>query len=302
MTSSKKLLLAGAGDLCQRTAPLMAEYGMPSWGVRRNPPTASANPNISWVTADLKSVDRAVLPEGITHVLYAPTPDRRTPDDYRDVFVLGLARLLDQLDLDRLQRVVFVSSTAVYGASEDWVTEQTLVAPEQFNGAILLKAEHHLQKRLPDRSVCLRLSGLYGPGRTSLLDRLREGAVTIPGTGAQWASRIHIDDAARACAHLLTHPAPLSSYIGTDSTPYRIGELYRSLATMLNAPAPDTELPAQQRQGLIPESIGSAKKSVTGKRVSNARLLQSGFTLLWPDSLEGYRALINATRAEGTAG
>lgn len=300
MTSSKKLLLAGAGDLCRRTAPLMAASGIQSWGVRRSPPSTSADPTITWIAADLKSVDRAQLPEGVTHVLYAPTPDRRTPDNYRDVYVLGLVRLLDQLDLGRLQRVVFVSSTAVYGESDDWVTEQTPASPEQFNGEILLEAERYLQNRLPDKSVCLRLSGLYGPGRTALLDRLRDGRVTIPGTGTQWASRIHIDDAARACAHLLTHPAPMSCYIGTDGTPYRISELYRALATMLHVTAPETEQQVQQEQGSGPESLGSTKKPVTGKRMSNARLLESGFTLLWPDTLEGYRALMNDASANGT--
>lgn len=290
MTSSKKLLLAGAGDLCRRTAPLLAASGMRSWGVRRNPPSDLSDPNISWIAADLKSIDRTVLPEAITHVLYAPTPDRRTADAYRDVFLHGLVRLLDQLDLKCLQRIVFVSSTAVYGASNDWITELTPAAPEQFNGQILLEAERYLQQRLPDKSVCLRLTGLYGPGRTALLERLREGRATIPGTGAQWANRIHIEDAARACAHLLTHPAPVSTYIGTDCTPYRIGELYCALATMLDVAAPKTEQLTQQRQDSGP----------TGKRMSNERLLQSGFTLLWPDSLKGYRALIDASSAHDT--
>lgn len=301
MNSSKKLLLAGAGDLCQRTAPLMAASGVPSWGVRRTPPSISADPNITWVAADLKTIDRAVLPEGITHVLYAPTPDRRTPDNYRDVFVAGLSRLLDQLDSDRLQRVVFVSSTAVYGDNENWITEQTVAAPEQFNGEILLEAEQYLKKRLPGRSVCLRLSGLYGPGRTTLLDRLREGRVSIPGTGAQWANRIHIDDAARACAHLLTHPDPMSTYIGSDSRPYPVGELYRALASMLNAPAPSTELSTAQEQDSMSKNGRPAKNTIRGKRVSNARLLQSGFTLLWPDAMKGYQALINTARANDAA-
>lgn len=295
MTTPQRLLLAGAGDLCRRTARVLAGSGMDIYGVRRNPPPATMDPGITWIAADLTCLQRAVLPEGITHVLFAPTPDRRTAQAYQDVFLTALTRLLEQLDLDRLQRFLFVSSSAVYGANTDWITERTPTVPEGFNGKILLEAERHLQTQLPDKSVRLRLSGLYGPGRIGLLKRLQDGNVTVPGTGSQWANRIHIDDAARACAHLLTLTKTMPCYIGTDSQPYQIGELYRALAAMLNAPSPKAAEQSESAADLPPQDSSPTKQPEIGKRLSNARLLQSGFALLWPDALSGYRAQIEAS-------
>lgn len=281
----KTLLLAGAGDLAQRTAAIMQELGFRVWGLRRNPPAASST--IQWLAADLSQPSSlAALPRRFSHVLFAAAPDGRSPQQYQTLFGDGLNALLNHLDLDALQRWVFVSSTAVYGPSDDWVDENTPAMPQGFNGQILLSAEQALHARLPGKAVVLQPSGLYGPGRVQLLQRLRLGQATIPqpaaprGSGTPpiaWANRFHITDAARACAHLLTLGSPQSSYIGTDDHPWPIDQLYSQLASMLGAPAPATS---------------STPGASPGKRLSNARLRASGFELLWPDAIAGYKALI----------
>src|SRR5690606_14986908 len=97
--------------------------------------------------------------------------------------------LLAQLDGAVLQRFVFVSSSAVYGHHGDaWVTEETHENPVAFNGEILLRAEQGLRQELP-HAVVFRLAGLYGPGRTQLLQRLRSGRASVPASPAPWANR-----------------------------------------------------------------------------------------------------------------
>lgn len=283
--TQKTLLLAGAGDLAQRTAALVHLQGYRVWGLRRTPPN-NTNDNIQWLSADLTRPDTlARLPSQFSHVLYATSPDARNPDSYQAAYRIGLENLISHLDLAVLQRLVFISSTAVYGPSNQLTDENTPPAPQEFNGQILLDTENYLHSRLPKQGVVLQPSGLYGPGRTVLLKRLQEQRISVPPSltnnegNTAWANRFHIDDAAKACAHLLTLSQPLPCYIGTDDHPMPTRELYMQLASLLGAPQPAIDTMASNRPG---------------KRLSNARLKASGFELQWPDAITGYQALIKS--------
>ncbi|MGE4335200.1 MAG: NAD-dependent epimerase/dehydratase family protein [Pigmentiphaga sp.] len=274
-------LIAGCGDLGLRAAALLLAAGHRVHGLRRSPP-ATAPAGLQWHAADLtRPATLATLPAGITHVLYALTPGGRNEAAYRAVFIEGLQALTQQL-APSLQRIVFASSSAVYGEHHGgWVDEATPVAPLAFNGRVLAEAEQWLAS-LSFETVSLRLAGLYGPGRLSLLDRLRRGEARAPREPLHWANRMHADDAAAALAHLLALPAPAPTYIGCDDTPMPLHDLYQTLAGWVGAP--------QVEDGPPPQAVGS-------KRLSNARLKASGFELRWPDSLAGYRALIDAEAA-----
>jgi nucleoside-diphosphate-sugar epimerase len=127
--------------------------------------------------------------------------------------------------------------------------------------------------------VVLRLAGLYGPGRLQLVEKLRAGQLRVPREVPHWANRIHVDDAAAAIVHLLQVEAPQSLYLGVDDTPMPLDELYDFLAALIDAPPPP--------EGAAPVGVGS-------KRLSNARLRASGWAPQWPDSREGYAALIDS--------
>jgi nucleoside-diphosphate-sugar epimerase len=218
------------------------------------------------------------LPTDISHVVYAAAPDARTPQAYRDAYLLGLDNLLDALPrLSRLERCVLIGSTAVWGASEDEVTEDTPPNPEDFNGEIILQAEDLLHQQLPGLGTALRLSGIYGPGRTQLLDRLREGKIQAPLGPGHFANRIHVQDAASACLHLLGLNDASPCYIGTDGHPLETAHLYDALAAKLGVPPP-------ARRPVAP----------SGKRLSNRRLRESGWEPAWPNAIQGYQALIDA--------
>ncbi|MHC8944303.1 Rossmann-fold NAD(P)-binding domain-containing protein [Advenella incenata] len=275
------LLLIG-GDLCERTATLFDPTRWKCIGLRRSKVTHARENIIAWHEADLLNPDSLSFLStekfsGITHILYAPSPDSRTEAHYTGVYSLGLPRLLSSLPagcLNRLQRCVLVGSSAVWRPSDDWVDEDTPVERTNFRAASLLEAEDALHASLPPGAgVSLRLSGLYGPGRVQLLKGLQAGTITAPDGPGHWANRIHIDDAARACAHLLTITNPQPLYIGTDNCPMPTAELYDALAQMVGA-----SLPARQL------------RAPSGKRLSNARLRASGWTPAWSNALEGYAA------------
>src|SRR5699024_4078402 len=178
----------------------------------------------------------------------------------------------------RPNRVLLVSSTAVYGVSDgSTVDEGTPTTPHATNGTVLLEAERALNERIPTATV-LRLAGIYGPGRTALLDRVRNGEAVIPDVPVH-TNRIHRDDAAAAIVHLTTRgdtPAPI--YLGVDDQPVQRGEVLRFLADELGAPRPPVGGPSPTRGG--------------DKRCSNALLRATGFTFTYPTYREGYRAVV----------
>ncbi len=276
-----RVVIAGCGDLGLHVAALLlSDPSNTVYGIRRTPPVTQNHDRFVWIGADLtQPTSLESLPEGITHIVFAAAPGERTELAYRATYLQGLQHIVQAAQSPTLKRVIFVSSTAVYGDhGQDWVDEITPTEPAGFNGRILCEAE----KWLTDfgqthqlETICMRLSGIYGPKRNYLLDRLRQGLAPAPKDGHHWVNRIHIDDAAAALVHLLCLKEPQAIYLVTDSTPLPMRTLYEHLAKLVGGPVP-------------PE--GPPTRGVGSKRLSNARLLESGFELKWPDSRIAYAA------------
>ena len=185
---------------------------------------------------------------------------------------------------DRLRRVVFTSSTGVYAQDDgSWVNEQSPVQPQHYTGQTMLEAERTLTN-IGISSVILRLSGIYGPHRASLIERLRDGRERLWQGAHRVLNLIHRDDAARAIVHVLTLPSPDPVYIASDSLPSQRNEILTWLA---------------QEMALGPLGIheGNEPTSFRGnKRCSNKALIASGFRLQFPDFRAGYGALLKESQ------
>jgi nucleoside-diphosphate-sugar epimerase len=285
-------LIAGCGDLGLNVAKRLIGNSTPVIGLRRHPAASNPAKNdlLQWLAADLLDTESLFslsnLAQDITQVVYCVTPDQRTPEQYRATYVQGLQNLTAALGSDDLgfvksghniRRWVFVSSTAVYGASSDeWVDENTLTLPNGFNGKVLLEAEQFLHQH-HQNSVTMRLSGIYGPGRNQIVQRIQQGLATAPIEPPYFTNRIHIDDAARAIEHVLGLPNPDSVYVVTDLLPLPMHTIYNHIAEQLGAP---------------PVPIGPPPAAMNSKRLSSKRLVDSGFTHLWPDARIGYDAML----------
>jgi nucleoside-diphosphate-sugar epimerase len=286
MTTPIRLLIAGCGDLGMRVARRVLQNPINRvWGLRRTRPEAPEGlPGLTWFEADLAQPETMKnLPTGITHILFSAAPNARTESDYRAVYFDGLRNVVQNAYSSALKRVLFVSSTAVYGEhGAEWVNEDTPVNPKNFNGRVLLETEQWLStfgREHALTTLSLRLSGIYGPGRTALLEKLKLGQVGAPSSAAHWSNRIHVDDAAAAVVHLMEFEHPQSTYLITDSTPLSMRTLYEALAQQVGGPVP---------------AVSESPAFVGSKRLSNARLRETGFIFQWPDSRDGYRNIIQA--------
>ena len=276
------ILLAGCGDLGTEAGLRFAAAGHRVVGWRRSPDKLP--PAIEGAAANLSTAELPPVPADTTAVVIAVAADASTEEAYRSAYLDGVAHVLDALDRDRVtpERVLFVSSTAVYGdAGGGWVDENTTPEPGGFSGRIMREAEELLLKRLHGTGttpVVLRLGGIYGPGRTRLIDQVRTGAAIIPDQ-PRYTNRIHRDDAAGAIVHLCTMNAvPSPAYLGVDNDPAELGDVLRFLAAELGLDVPPTD------------SLGSARGG--NKRCSNALLRDTGFSFKYPSFREGYRDIL----------
>lgn len=296
------VLMAGCGDLGTEAGLRFAAAGHRVVGWRRSPEKLPAA--IEGVAADLSSDELPPVPADTTAVVVAIAADAPTEAAYRAAYVDGLAHVLDAVLASGagVRRVLFVSSTAVYGdAGGGWIDERTTPEPGGFSGRIIREAEELLYSRLRGTGitpVVLRLGGIYGPGRTRLIDQVRGGTAVIPAA-SRFTNRIHRDDAAAAIVHLCTMdtvPGPV--YLGVDNEPAELGAVLGFLAAELGLPQPASESDAASGgAGAAPTSNGGAASSGEpsrggNKRVSNALLRSTGFEFHYPSFREGYRAVL----------
>lgn len=284
MSERKRLLIVGCGDLGSRAGQLASRAGWRVFGMRRS---GRALPEgIEPLTGDVSRPGAFALPKALGAVLYAVAADGRTEEAYRAAYVDGLANVLAALAAaeELATRIVFVSSTAVYGeANGDWVDEDSPPEPAGFTGRILLEGEA-LLRDAPVTSSSLRLAGIYGPGRTRLIDGVRSGALTSDPEAVRWTNRIHVDDAAGALLHVLNADAMPSVLNVVDREPVPRHDVLHFIAKELGVKPP--EVPAPGAAGK------EASRPLPNKRVRSDRLVQSGFRLAYPSYREGYAALI----------
>lgn len=274
----ERVLIAGCGYVGSALAARLAEDGDEVWGMRRSP--AGLPPGVRPLAADLRdAATLARLPEGLTTVFYTAAADGGSEEDYRAVYVDGPRNLLAALaeQGQRPRRVIFTSSTSVYGQSDgEWVDEDSPAEPAGFRGRRMLEGESVILGG-PFPGVVLRLGGIYGPGRTSYIDRVRSGAAECPAL-TTYTNRIHRDDCADALRHLMHLPAPHPVYIGVDRAPADSCEVLHWLAATLGQPGPrraDTATPPR-----------------SNKRCRSDRLASSGYAFLYPTYREGFAALL----------
>ncbi len=272
--------MAGLGDVGGRAAARLVGRGHEVTGVRRS--ETPGPDGVAMVAGDLTD-ERLVtrLPGPFDRVLITVSADGRDPALYRAAYVEGPTTLLAGLARrgDPIDRVVFTSSSAVYGQRDgEWVAEDSPTDPSSSTGQVLVEAERAIADG-PYPATALRLTGIYGPGRTRLVDRVRDGRAVVGSTPA-WTNRIHAADAAAACVRLLELGADAPDVvIGTDDEPADRATVYGWLAEQLGVPGPHVDDERAPARG--------------SKRCRNDLLRSLGWAPTHPSFREGYADLLD---------
>ena len=272
------ILIAGCGDVGGELARRLLADGHVVYGLRRRVHLLPAG--VRPIAADLQDPDslRAV-PDGLDAVCYAAAADGRSPGAYRGAYVDGPRNLLRAVGrTGTLGRVLYTSSTRVYPQNAgEWVDEDSPTGGDAY-ARLLLEGEAAVRDGAA-AAVVVRLAGIYGPGRTRLVDRVRAGEPCSPA----YANRIHRDDCAGLLRHLLRLARPLPLYLGADDEPTTQCAVMRWIAGRLGLPAP---------------APAGADREAGGKRCRNARLVSSGYAFEQRSFGDGYGALLAGTAGQ----
>ncbi len=275
MTDTARVLIAGCGYVGTALGERLVERGVEVWALRRDPSALPAA--FRKLAADLTNPSELrALPQALDYVVYTASAGESSDVAYQRAYVTGLQNLLAAIAGRGVRRVFFTSSTAVYAqANGDWVDETSETRPTHFSGQRTLEAEGLLQRAHVPATV-LRCAGIYGPGRTRLIDAVRQGTAPMSDRST---NRIHKQDIAGAILHLMDRDQAPGLLILSDDEPASQREVATYLAECLGVPLPRS-------------SVVEASGRVGDKRCNNQRLKLTGYQLAYPTYREGYRAML----------
>ncbi len=222
-----------------------------------------------------------------THLVQSVRPDERG-DPLLRLTGGDLRRFMQQL-----QWVCYLSTVGVYGDHDGaWVTEETGCRPVPKRSHWRVEAERawlELSSRNSLPVAIARLGGIYGPGRNTFvkIDRGEARRLVKPG---QVFNRIHVADVAGAVEHLSrTQASGVWNVVDDEPCPPQDVVTY---ACGLAGVEPPPEIAFEDAE-LTPMA-----RSFYGdnKRVSNAKLKESGYRFHYPD----YRVALDAMWADGS--
>jgi len=195
---------------------------------------------------------------------------------YISSYIEGQDSVMKWLKQGSVKTFVFTSSTSVYPQSgKRFVDETASCVGVSEKGGLLLAAE---QKCFPpvssiSRSFILRLSGLYGPGRHLLMNKVKQGE-DLDGNEDRILNLIHRDDAANAVISCLqADESNLGRiYNVSDGTHATRGQIVAWLAESLNLSTPSFK--------------GDDEEGTPNRKVSNNRILDD---LSWSPEYSNYQ-------------
>ena len=274
--TTQQLLIIGQGDIGLPVTNRLAQHNLSVTGLARGDRSDYALVDTArFIQADALTLTAEQLQE-FTHIAIIVTPDEHSIEGYRASY-LAICQHVTSLGktLSNLERIIFISSTGVYGQDNgEWIDENTLpIVPKRGASKIILQAEQALQQGFGAKAVIIRPSGIYGRERLMRLHKAREDQKTSIAA-MSWSNRIMDSDLVTIITKVLTIEMPKPLYIATDYAPVTIFELTKWLSQQVGATLPEMD---------------TSKLAVTGKR------LHSNIPLAWltyPDWQVGYQDIL----------
>jgi nucleoside-diphosphate-sugar epimerase len=276
------VLLAGCGWLGRQVAARLLARGDRVTGLTRTPESAA---KLRADGFDAHAVDLAApaslraIPGRFDGIVAMQSAAGRDVADYRRAYLDATRGLLES-GLATDCAFVYVSSTGVFGQDDgSWVDEKTEPKALGETSEILIEAER-LVLRGSARGASARVvrcSGLYGPGRTATIERVRTGALSLGDGDSTWMNFIHRDDAADTVIAALDRGRHGAIYHASDAAPATRREVAQWIAERLGMTLSTRE------SGGEPATWRGAHRRVS----SEATRSELGLRLAYPSFREG---------------
>ena len=220
----------------------------------------------------------------VDYVFYCSSADTKEIDAYQKTYVDELSHCIALLSrkAQMPKHFLYTSSTSVYEVNDGgWVDETTPVQTQDPFSSTLLSGEQRVHDA-PFPGTVVRFSGIYGPNRHPVLNKLMEGNANFCHS-ARYSNRIYVTDCARALEHIMRIQDSEGLYIATDSEPTPINTIISWLSSKTGIAMPE------ERQNEAVETEGGRGGN---KRCSNGRLLATGFRLEYQNYHQGFQQIL----------
>ncbi|WP_416412113.1 SDR family oxidoreductase [Pantoea sp. App145] len=199
--------------------------------------------------------------------LVVTLPASRTVQGGED-YMQAVQNVVDTALAYKVPRIIFTSSTSVYGPGPGVMKERSPLRPETVAGKTLVALENWLHD-LPGTSVdIVRLAGLVGPNRHP--GRFLAGKTDL-SDGSHVVNLVHLDDVVEAIVLLLQTPKGGRVYnLCAPKHPTR-SEFYPTVARQLGLTPPT----------FVAETQGNVGKNIDGRAICD----ELGFEYSWSDPM-----------------
>lgn len=238
-----KVSICGCGWLGLPLAKHLVQQGMETWGSKQTAEQALelAEYGIHGVALSLPlSLEQPVLPSPLasfldTDLLVINVPPGRYAGAVEEWGVI-VKRLSATAKQAGCRKVIFISTTAVYGDCKGTIDEWTEPRPNTLSGKAHLAIEQYLRAEWGDEVVILRLAGLIGPNRHPV--RYLSGRQGIEN-GKDKVNLIHQEDCIAAISQIVARwPYYPIMHLAAPQHPSREA-YYRQMAQMAGLPLPE---------------------------------------------------------------
>ncbi|MGH6884464.1 MAG: NAD-dependent epimerase/dehydratase family protein [Geminicoccales bacterium] len=182
----------------------------------------------AWTEVDVR--DRAALTTAVAgcttlyHLAAEHRDDVRPATLYHDVNVTGAEHVCAAAAARRIDRIVFTSTAAVYGAADREIDETAPLRPFNEYGRTKLQAEQVFRDwaaGAPERSLTVvRPTVVFGPDNRgnvyTLLAQIARGRAIVIGDGRNRKSLAYVENVADFLVHALSFPPGVAVYNYAD--------------------------------------------------------------------------------------
>jgi nucleoside-diphosphate-sugar epimerase len=185
------------------------------------------------------------IPTGVDHVVNCVGASSPTVEGYQESYLQGMQSIIQWIKQrgDPVRSLLFTSSSSVYPQTGgSLVDEESDTTGASARGQILLSAERLCLEATDPVAACkgvIRFSGLYGPGRHLLVDKIERGE-PMTGSPDRILNLLHRADAVSSILSFLRGPSGFKGGIfnASDGQHATRGEIARWVAHKLKVPEP----------------------------------------------------------------